>query len=295
MASWSALAKVRSILLAFGVASALEARVEGQVPVGPDTVVVQSGALKLRALLWRPRGRGRFPGVLFNHGSGPAKGTEAGRLDQRVFEQQASALGPVFASHGYVFLFLYRRGAGLSDGQGTFSGDLMDRALAANGDERRNQVQLHLLETDEMSDALAGLAFLRALPEVDARRVAVVGHSFGGSLTLLVAERDSALRAVVTFGAAGYSWERSPQLRARLLEAVGRMAAPVFFIHAANDYSVAPGKSLAAEMARRGKPHSLKIYPPFGQTAQEGHRFVHLSVATWEPEVFAFLDEHMRQ
>jgi len=70
--------------------------------------------------------------------------------------------------------------------------------------------------------------------------------------------------------------------------------APVFLIHAANDNSVAPGESLAAEMARVGRPHRLTIYPHFGQTVQDGHRFVHLSVTTWEPDVFAFLDERMR-
>jgi len=35
------------------------------------------------------------------------------------------------------------------------------------------------------ADALAGLAFLRARPDIDSRRVVVVGHSFGGSLSLL--------------------------------------------------------------------------------------------------------------
>src|SRR6266704_1087737 len=74
--------------------------------------------------------------------------------------------------------------------------------------------------------------------------------------------------------------------------AVRGIAAPVFFIHAANDYSVAHGKAPAAEMARLGKPHRLTIYPPSGPTADEGHNFVHLSVATWESDVFAFLNEH---
>jgi dienelactone hydrolase len=258
---------------------------------GPDTVVVRSGALELRALLWHPKGSGPFPAVLFNHGSGHATGADAsGRRDQRHPE----LLGPVFARHGYGFLYLFRRGDGLSAGHGVPSGDRMDSAFAARGQSGRNHLQLRLLETDELSDALAGLAFLRALPDVDPRRVAVAGVSFGGSLTLLVAEHDSTLRAAVAFATAGYSWERSPELRERLLAAVGRIAAPVFFIHAANDYSVAPGKALAAEMTRLGKPHLVTIYPPVGRTADEGHDFVDLRVATWEPDVFAFLDSSMR-
>jgi dienelactone hydrolase len=129
---------------------------------------------------------------------------------------------------------------------------------------------------------------------VDARRVAVVGHSFGGSLALLMAERDSTIAAVVDFSGGAYSWGISPQLRARLLDAVGRVRAPVFFIHAANDYSVAPANTLGAEMARLGKPHRVKIYPPVGRTVEEGHSFIHLRVGTWESDVFAFLNESMR-
>jgi dienelactone hydrolase len=94
----------------------------------------------------------------------------------------------------------------------------MDAELATKGQEARNQLQLRLLEIDEMDDALAGLQFVRTLPEVDRERVAVAGHSFGGALTLLVAERDRTLQAAVVFSAPGYSWERSPPLRERLLD-----------------------------------------------------------------------------
>ena len=272
------------VMLALGFA--LSVRVEGQAVNGPVTVIVHSGVLDLHALMWRPSGRGPFPAILFNHGSGHA----GGQGDHRHPE----LLGPMFARHGYVFLYLFRRGDGLSANQGTPSGDLMDAAQATKGMEARNQVQLHLLETDEMSDALAGLGYLRTLHQVDTQRIGVVGVSFGGSLTLLIAEREHNLRAIVVFATAGYSWERSPELRARLTVAVGRIAVPVFFIHAANDYSVGPAKVLGPEMARLHKPYRVKIYPPVGQTADEGHDFIDLGVATWETDVFAYLDKYMK-
>ena len=221
--------------------------------------------------------------MLFNHGSG------------RAFDPQPAVLGPVFARQGYLFLFLFRRGSGLSTGQEVNSDDLLDRELADSGEDARNRLQLRLLETDQLGDALAGLAFLRALPEADGRRIAVVGHSFGGSLTFLVAERDSSLRAIIDFAGAAKSWARSVPLRTRLLSAVGRITAPVFIIHAANDYSIAPGKALGAELARLGKPHTVKIYPPFGRTPADGHHFVELGVRTWGHDVFAFLDRYMRR
>jgi dienelactone hydrolase len=279
--------KIRVLLLTFVLASALASGGQGQVTAGPDTVKVRSGALTLRALLWRPRGRGPFPGILFNHGS---YGTRA-PLDR----DHPAAIGPVFARHGYVLLFLLRRGVGLSADQGTADGDLMDSAFAARGREGRNRVQLQLLEGEELNEAMAGLAFLRALPEVDARRVAVAGHSFGGSPTLLQAARDTTLRAAVVFSGAAYSWGLSPELRARLIAAVGRTTAPILFIHATNDYSVASGKALAAEMQRLGKPHRLKIYPAVGRIAKEGHNLVFGGVAMWEADAFAFLDARLRK
>jgi dienelactone hydrolase len=209
--------------------------------------------------------------------------------------RQPNQLGPVFARHGYVFLYPFRRGDGLSAGQGNASGDLMDSATVSGGQQARNAIQLHLLETDEMSDAVAALAFLRALPTVDPGRVAVVGHSFGGSLSVLMAERDRRLRAAVVFSATGYSWDRSQQLRERLLAAVDQLTMPVFFIHAANDYSVHSGKDLAGEMTRLGKPVRVKIYPPVGQTADDGHDFVHTRIREWEPDVFAFLDRFVKR
>ena len=276
------MANRRVFMAAIVLGSMLSVRADGQALGAPETVVVQSGALTLRGLLWRPSGPGPFPAVLFNHGSGSLPDLK-----------NPGTLGPAFARHGYAFLYLFRRGTGLSVDQGTNSGALMARALAQDGRDSRNELQLQLQEI-ELGDVVAGLAFLRGRTDVDARRVAVAGHSFGGQLTLLLTERDTSVRAAVVFGAAAASWESSPKLRARLLAAVGGTDAPVFFIHAANDFSVAPGTALAAEMKRLGKPQRVKIYPSVGQTPAEGHDFVHLSLSTWEPDVFTFLDERMR-
>jgi dienelactone hydrolase len=250
-------------------------------PVVPDTVVVRSGNLTLHGLLWTPAGTGPFPAVLFNHGS-------YGRGDT-LTGQDLWALGPVFARHGYVFLFLCRRGIGLSADQGPPDGDLMASAQAERGQQGRNDVQLQLLEGEELDEALAGLAFLRTLPRVDGRRITVVGHSFGGSLSLFLAARDTTIRAAVIFSGSARSWELSPSLRAGLLAAV-RRAPPTYFIHAANDYSTEPGQALAAEMQRLGRPRRLTIYPAFGRTTREGHNFFFRNVGIWEADVFAFLD-----
>jgi dienelactone hydrolase len=275
------------LALAFALATS-----GGQTIGGPETVVVHNGPVSLHAMLWRPQGRGPFPGILLNHGSGRSR-EELARLGP--YERNAPELGPVFARHGYVFLYLFRRGVGPSSDQGANAVDLMNREFAAHGQDARNALQLQLLEGPDMSDAQSGLKFLRSLPYVDAGDVAAVGHSFGGSLTLLLAEREPNLRAVVVFSGAGYSFDRSPELRARLVTAIDRIAVPVFFIHAENDYSLSSGKVLDARGERIGKPHRLKIYPPIGRTVDDGHDFLHRGVSIWEPDVFAFLDQNMRR
>ena len=224
---------------------------------------------------------------MFSHGSYGA------RIPMPM--EEPAALGPVFARHGYVFLYLFRQGIGLSIGQGTADDDLMVRGFAADGVRGRNRVQLELLEFEEFQEALMGLEFLRALQEVDYRRVALAGHSFGGSLTLLLAAHDTAVRAAVVFAPAAGSWTQSPGLRTRLLAALDRTAAPVFFIHARNDYSIVPGEAMASEMQRLGKTYRLKVYPAFGRDTRDGHNIVYRSVRTWERDVFDFLAVHLRR
>jgi dienelactone hydrolase len=170
----------------------------------------------------------------------------------------------------------------------------MDKELAEHGWDARNKLQLELLQGDQLDDAVAGLAFLRSLPEVDRHRIAIAGHSFGASLTLLMAERDSAIRAAVAFSGSAGSWEHSPPLRDRLIAAVNRTTVPIFFIQAENDYSIAPAKVLSAEMKRLGKSYRVKICPPVGQTADDGHSFLFLNLNTWESDVFSFLAQYMQ-
>jgi dienelactone hydrolase len=156
----------------------------------------------------------------------------------------------------------------------------MNAEFAAHGQDARNSMQLRLLENEEMNDAISALAVLRAMPEVDSHRVAVVGHSLGFP-HLMLAERQPDLRALVIFSGAGYSWDRSAPLRARMTAAVPHIAAPVLFIHAENDFALSAGKAMDAQFAQLHRPHRLQIYPPIGQTVEDGHAFLYLGVTTW--------------
>jgi len=231
------------------------------------------------------------PAVLFVHGSG----TDALHTSGLAITEAAERLAPTFIKHRYAFLYLFRRGQGLSADQGPFMQDVLQREKDTKGEEARKHSQFVLLTTDHLEDVTAGLSFLKSLPGVDSRRIAVVGHSFGGQLTLLAAEHDSTLRAAVTFSSAASSWESSSEVRERMLTAVRKTTVPIMLLHAENDYSTAPGKAMADELGRLGKPHVLKIFPPVGRTTDDGHNFVYTAVGEWEADVFGFLDQYVRR
>src|SRR6266851_93835 len=69
------------------------------------------------------------------------------------------------------------------------------------------------------------------------------------------------------------SWVQAPELQALMTRAVRNSRAPIFFFQAENDYDLSPSRTLSAAMKDAGKTYELKIYPPYGKSAQEGHTF----------------------
>jgi carboxymethylenebutenolidase len=258
----------------------------------PQIVEVRSGTLHLKAYFWKPAGPGPFPAVLFNHGSGAA---DAQHTAGQTMAETAENLAPLFLKHGYAFFYLCRRGQGLSADQAPFMQDLLQREESAKGKEARQHLHYTLVTTDHLEDALSGLQFLKTAPGIDPKRIAVVGHSFGGVITLLSGERDPAIRAEVTFGAGANSWRAADELRPRVLAAVSKTSAPIMLIHAANDYDTTPGTAIAAELEHLHKPHVLKIYPALGKSSDDGHNLLYLAIPEWEPDVFQFLDANVKR
>jgi len=56
-----------------------------RVSTVPETVVVPSGKLSLKAFLWKPAGPGPFPAVLFCHGSGGADAVHSWSADVQLY------------------------------------------------------------------------------------------------------------------------------------------------------------------------------------------------------------------
>jgi carboxymethylenebutenolidase len=246
-----------------------------------DDVTFPSGNITLHGVVYRPEGKGPFPAVVYNHGSA------AGMVSKTGFE----ALGPVFASHGWVFFGPYRRGQGLSASAGPYIGDQIAAAEKNGGIQAAADTMVRLLKTDHLNDQLAALARLRKQGFVQANRIAVAGTSFGGIEAVLGAERGTYCAAIDSAGGA-QSWVEAPALQLLMTASVRNAHAPVFFFQAENDYDLSPSKVLSAAMNDAGKPYDLKIYPRFGESTQDGHAFGYFGSAVWADDVFRFLDRN---
>jgi dipeptidyl aminopeptidase/acylaminoacyl peptidase len=120
-------------------------------------------------------GTGKRPAVIFVHG-GPPRQMLVG-WNYMFYYSNAYAMNQYLASKGYVVLSVnYRLGIGY-------------------GHEFHNPPKASLFGASEYNDVLAGVRYLRGLPQVDAARVGIWGGSYGGYLTALALARNSDLFA----------------------------------------------------------------------------------------------------
>jgi carboxymethylenebutenolidase len=243
-----------------------------------EVVTFPSGSITLHGVVYRPEGAGPFPAVLYNHGSAP------GMLSKDAFD----ALGPVFASRGWVLFGPFRRGQGLSASAGPYIGDQIDESKKSGGIPAAAATMVRLLETDHLNDQLAALAWLRKQTYVQSNRIAVAGNSFGGVEAVLGAEKGNYCAAIDSAGGA-QSWALAPQLQTVMIRAVRNSKVPIFFFQAANDYDISPSNALSAAMKGAGKPYEVKIYPPYGNSPEDGHALGYFGYSVWADDVIKFL------
>jgi dienelactone hydrolase len=269
-----------SILLATLLASQASAR----TPLfGKQHVTFPSGELTLAGYLYKPPGDGPFPAVLWNHGSEPDPGGSA----------QFDSVAAIFVPAGFVVFAPMRRGH--SDSEGEYIRDAIARESMVAGQEAGLRLGALLLETSQVDDQLAGLAYLKRQAYVDTARVVVAGCSFGGIQTLFGAARHAGYRAAVAISPAALSWNSSPDLRARLKDAAAQIDIPVFLIQPAKDASLEPARVLGPILTRRSASNRVKVYPAVGPEAEQKHCFGGaMGMHVWGADVVAFVEAALK-
>jgi len=241
-------------------------------------VAFKSGALTLTGYVYKPDGDGPFPTLLWNHGSEPDPGGVP----------QFDSVAAIFVPAGYAVMAPIRRGQSGSDGE--YIQVRIQAAFRESGAADAERLMVQLMESEQLSDQLAGLAFARTLAFVDTTRLVVAGCSYGGIQTLLAAERGGGFRAAMAISPAALSWSGHSVLQERLVEAVRQINIPVLLIQPPKDASLEPAKVLGAEARRLGKvSFTAKVYPKTMPENQQGHCFGGAKgMHNWADEALAF-------
>jgi len=147
--------------------------------------------VRLAGTLTLPEGPGPFPAVVLIAGSGPHE------RDEEVFGHKLFlVLGDHLTRNGIAVLRYDKRGLGGSTG---------DYKTATSA--------------DFAADAEASAAYLRGRPEIDRRRVGLIGHSEGGAIAPMVAAKVTAVAFVVLMAGPGI---RGDELLLKQQALVGR-------------------------------------------------------------------------
>jgi dienelactone hydrolase len=253
-------------------------------PLRYETLFYQHDGLNLEGYLYVPTGGGPFPLVVYNHGSATP--------EEESRESPAPFVARILVPAGYALLVPERRGYGRSEGR-PFSQEI--------GQDRGPRFVAR--QQAEATDVNAAVEYLLARPEsaIDRKRVVVVGYSFGGIVTTLAASSSTQYAAVVLQAPGALNWNRSDEMRKRLLEAAGRIRVPMLCAVAENDATTESARQLCAAANRNGAKTALKIYPPFtsGQGRPgnpPGHNlFGRVGASIWAKDLLAFLEEPLKK
>src|SRR5687767_1181512 len=126
-------------------------------------IVFESGRFSLVGYLYHPEGAGPWPALIWNHGSEENPGAGP----------QFDAIASIFVPAGYVVFAPERRGHGESEGE--YVVDRVKAVLKMQGKDQADRQTVRLLESEQLEDQLAALAYLKDFPFVDSQRIFVAG------------------------------------------------------------------------------------------------------------------------
>lgn len=225
----------------------------------PETTYGTLPAADGQMLQWRMISPKRKPGrryPVFVYVYGGPHGADV----QRQWGRRTLILD-YLASKGWIVFTLDNRGT-------SFRGTAFDAPI------------FHALGTPEVADQLAGVAWLKAQPFVDPAKVAVMGWSYGGYMTLKLLEAAPGTFAAGVAGAPVTQWglydsaytERylgdpaknaAAYARADALTEATKIADPLLVIHGMADDNVVfeNSTSLFAKLQAARRPFEMMVYP----------------------------------
>ncbi len=269
----------------------------GKAPeVITDRIFYPSHDLQVAADLVRPA-EGRHPLILLNHG-------EITRRREDLFPQAGKSYivrkGEEIAEQGYAVLICHYRGFGASEGE-----------------------RAGLWE--ELDDLEAGLEMMKNQSWVDPDKIAVIGGDVGGTLTYMLCQKRTDIKAGVVFDAPvdfldpEGAFRKNSLLTVEIREDLARrlggtiglkpelyrpispyynmndMHAPVLIVHAEEDVYIPLKQAMLAQQAL------LESHKPFQFLhVTKGNQFILMTPASRGPaklawnEVYRFLEKYLK-
>ncbi len=221
-------------------------------------------AIDLEGFLYVPQGAATpLPAIVYNHGSEQLPGPKCSIADY-------------FVPLGYVVFVPHRRGQGRSTGQyiGTYTAG-----------SQISYLQAQVADVEAAWTYIQGLRTATGGTVVDPRRMAIVGHSYGGIMTLLTNADALGQVAAVDLCGDSESWGAA-DIESALLAAVDAAKSPIFFAQPQNDVHTDPTIVFSNRAGTGGQMFQAVIYPPVPNAVspEDAHsRFVSdtAEVALW--------------
>ncbi|MHC4219453.1 MAG: alpha/beta hydrolase family protein [Planctomycetota bacterium] len=241
---------------------------EPPFPYRQEEVTYENAAdgVTLAGTLTLPQGEGPYPAALLITGSGPQD------RDESIFQHQPFL---VIADHltraGVAVLRVDDRGVG---------GSSVGRNPATTA--------------DFADDVRAGIAFLRARPDIAPDRIGLIGHSEGGVIAPMVASEDKAVAFVILLAGTGLVGDEILYLQG---EVIARASGSTEEMIAANRrtqqqlFAILKDDGLAPQEARRRMTEVLKADPNLPQ-GEEGEGVISVQLALLESAWMRFFVEH---
>lgn len=244
----------------------------------PETVWIAmpeaglAAPLRLEATLYKPAGTGRFPVVLFNHGS-------SGGSIPPTYTENPRALAGFLNERGIALIAPMRRGRGKSEGVN------QEEPSACTIEAARQGIAYATGAVD------AAFAFLRAQPWADMDRLVLAGHSRGALLSAVYAgEHAGVAKGVINFSG---GWKNdtcgNQDINLALFDGAGKRASvPAIFLYGRGDgfYADASMESYGRSYRAAGGKVDFRLYQVSGFN---GHLLYRRGLALWEHDLDGFL------
>ncbi len=213
-----------------------------------------TGVEEVSGILVKPEGKGPFPAILISHGLGGSAESFGLKHAREFVKMGFVCIAPDYTHNA-------RAAQAMREGRGHADGPPATGAGAGVPPGRSRPYGDFGASDENLRRARLCIDALRAMPEVDPKRIAAFGHSMGGFVTIGLAASATNLLAAAAITGSGIAPQEG--YAAPSAAATQRIRTPFLMIHGANDTTVRPAQSesLKAILDRNGVPNERRVFP----------------------------------